>query len=296
MVLSDRHFPVLVTGAGGLLGRALGGRLARMARSPADLRLTDVADLDVTDGPAVAEAVAALRPRTIFHLAAWTNVDGAESSAETCWRINVEGTENVARAAASAGALMVHISTDFVFGGSRPGECSEDDPISPQGVYARSKAESESRVRAVVPHEHLVVRTAWLYGAGGRNFVDAILSAARQGRPLKVVADQVGCPTWSEDLASALLALVEVGARGTFHACGSGEASRFDLAVEAVRAAGFDVPVEPVTTLQMPRPAPRPARAVLATGKLLRATGFRFPPWQQSVRAYVASQKTREMK
>jgi dTDP-4-dehydrorhamnose reductase len=289
MILSARHFPILVTGSGGLLGRALGRRLRAMTPSPAALRLTDLPEIDVTEERAVAAAVRGLAPRTIFHLAAWTDVDGAEGQPGACRRVNVSGTENVARAAAGAGALIVYISTDFVFDGTKRGAYVEDDPPRPLSVYGRTKWEGEERVRGAAPDNHLVVRTAWLYGAGRtRNFIDVILAAAHQGRPLRVVADQVGCPTWAEDLADALAALVEAGRRGTFHACGAGEASRWDLAVEALRAAGIDTPVERITTAQMPRPAPRPARAVLSTEKLARDAGFRFPPWQESVRKYVA--------
>jgi len=288
MPLSERHYPVLVTGATGLLGHALGPRLAHSAPGPDTLHLTDVAELDVTDPGAVADAVRALRPRTVFHLAAWTDVDGAEAHPHEARRLNVEGAETVARAAADAGALVVHISTDFVFDGTKPGPYVEDDPPSPRSVYGRTKAEGETRVRAAAPGRHLIVRTAWLYGAGGRDFIDAVLDRARAGRPLRVVTDQVGCPTWNEDLAEALVAMVGAGARGTLHACGAGEASRWDLAVEALRAAGLHVTPERVTTAAMPRPAPRPIRAVLSTARLA-ATGFRFPPWQESVRKYVAS-------
>jgi len=289
MTQMDRHFPILVTGARGLLGRALGAHLGRLAPRPEALRLTDIEDLDVTDRRAVASAVQALRPRTVFHLAAWTDVDGAEREPAKARRLNVEAAEHVARAAADVGALVVHMSTDFVFDGTKTGPYEEDDPPRPQSIYARTKAESEICVRQAAPDGHLVVRTAWLYGAGGRNFVSAILATAEQGRPLRVVTDQVGCPTWNEDLVRAILALLETEARGTFHACGAGEASRHNLAVETVRAAGLDVPVEPVTTADMPRLAVRPARAVLSTEKLARTTGFRFPPWRESVRAYVAS-------
>jgi len=289
-VLSARHFPVLVTGAAGLLGRALARRLLAAAPRTDVLRLTDLPELDVTNGRAVAEAVRALAPRTVLHLAAWTDVDGAEARPEAARRVNVEATEHVARAAAEVGALLVYIGTDFVFDGTKPGPYVEEDAANPQSVYGRTKHEGEVRVRAVAPESHLVVRTAWLYGAGrARNFIDVILAAARQGRPLRVVTDQVGCPTWSEDLAQAIVALLEADARATFHACGAGEASRWDMAVEALRAAGLDVPVARITAAQMPRPAPRPARAVLSTEKLARVTGFRFPPWQESVRAYVRS-------
>jgi len=304
MDLSAEHYPILVTGARGLLGRALGPRLARSAPRPEAVRLTDLAEpaclagrLDVTDARAVAAAVRDLRPRTVFHLAAWTDVDGAESHPAEAERANVAGSENVARAAADSGALVVHISTDFVFDGTKPGVYLEDDAPSPQSVYGRTKAESEARVRAAAPAHHLVVRTAWLYGAGGRNlpgrpagFVQAILAAAREGRPLRVVTDQVGCPTWSEDLAVALLALVAADARGTFHACGRGESSRLEMAQAILDAAGLAAPIAPALTADLPpRPARRPARAVLATEKLERTTGFRFPPWRESLRALVRS-------
>jgi dTDP-4-dehydrorhamnose reductase len=286
MTLAARHFPVLVTGAGGLLGSALAPLLARSAPAREALRLTDLADLDATDPAAVARAVRSLRPRTIFHLAAWTDVDGAEAHPAEVRRLNVEAAETVARAAAEAGALVVHMSTDFIFDGSKSGAYVEDDPPAPQSVYARSKAESETRVRLAAPRSHLVVRTAWMYG-GNRDFIVRILEAARAGRPLRVVTDQVGCPTWSEDLARALVALVAADARGTFHACGRGEASRFEEAAEALAAAGIRASVEGMTTADMPRPARRPARAVLSTEKLARTTGFAFPPWQESLRAYV---------
>ncbi len=242
----------------------------------------------MTDARAVEAMFARVRPRTIFHLAAWTDVDGAEAHPAEALRLNAGAAENVARVAAAAGALVVHVSTDFIFDGTRPGEYAEDDPPSPQSVYGRTKAEGEARVRAAAPASHIIARTAWLYGAGARNFIHAILAAARKGGPLRVVTDQIGCPTWNEDLADALIALVAAEVRGTFHAAGAGEASRLSMAREILAAAGLDVPVEGCLTTDLPpRPAKRPARTVLSTEKLLRATGFRFPPWEESLRACV---------
>jgi dTDP-4-dehydrorhamnose reductase len=289
MPLSERHYPILVTGAAGLLGHALGARLAASAPAAGALHLTDLAELDVTDSGAVAGAVRTLRPQTVFHLAAWTDVDGAEDRPEDARRLNVEAAETVARAATGAGARIVHMSTDFIFDGTKPGLYVEDDPPSPVSVYAQTKAEAEARVRAAAPDAHLIVRTAWLYGAGGRDFLDVILQRARAGDPLRVVTDQTGCPTWNEDLADALVAMVESDARGNLHACGAGEASRWDLAVEALRAAGLDTVPERITTSAMPRPARRPPRAVLSTARLAETVGFQFPPWQESVRRYVES-------
>ena len=304
--LPKRCWPVLVTGAGGLLGRALAPALAPLAPEAAALVLTDLRAgpgpgpngagapglalraLDVTDAGAVEAAVRDLAPRTVFHLAAWTDVDAAERRPDEVMRLNVEAAEGVARAAADCGALVVHMSTDFIFDGTKTEPYVEEDPPSPLGVYACSKAESETRVRAAAPGSHLIVRTAWLYGDGGPNFVETILAAARAGGPLRVVRDQVGCPTWSEDLAGALVAMVGSGLRGTYHACGRGAASRWELAREIVRAAGLDLAVEPITSLERPGEARRPARAVLSTEKLRCAIGLEFPDWRESVRAYVA--------
>jgi dTDP-4-dehydrorhamnose reductase len=308
MPLSEPHYPILVTGARGLVGVALaphlvtadGGRHSAPGGIPnaSALRLTDLEELDVTDEEAVRSLVRDFRPRTVFHLAAWTQVDRAESHAAEVRRLNVEAVGHVARAAAEVGALLVHMSTDFIFDGTKSRPYVEEDPPRPQGVYADSKARSEQVVREVAPEGHLIVRTAWLYGEGRHNFVDTILAAARKaasGRtepgPLWVVTDQVGNPTWSRDLARAVVALVEAGARGTFHACGSGAASRFELAREVVRAAGLNVPVEPITSDQLRGKAPRPHRAVLSTEKLERTISFRFPDWKESVWTYVRTQR-----
>ncbi len=323
MALSDGHWPVLVTGAGGLLGAALGPRLAALAPSPGALHLTDLhegvvssggrarppkpagapcrapalAPLDVTDASAVRRALAETGARTVFHLAAWTDVDGAERGPEAARRVNALGAEHVARAAAAAasGAVLVAVGTDFVFAGTKAGAYVEDDPVAPLSVYGRTKAEGEARIRSALPERHLIVRSAWLYGAGGANFVDAVLRRAREGRPVRVVTDQVGCPTWTQDLAAALLDLVEAGARGTVHACGEGEASRWDLARAALEAAGLDVRPARIASSDLPPRedgsprAPRPARAVLSTARLRRVLGRTLPPWRDSVRAYVGS-------
>ncbi len=281
-------WPILVTGAAGLLGRALGPALARRAPRPEALALTDVDTLDVTDPATVREALAGTGARTLVNLAAWTDVDGAEANEADAMRLNAEAPGDLAAACAAAGTRIIYLSTDFVFDGTKPGLYTEADPPTPLGAYGRSKAEGEARVRGAAPEDHLIVRAAWLYGVGGPNFVDAVLARARAGEPLRVVTDQVGCPTWSRDLARALVALIECGATGIVHACGRGEASRWDEAVAALRAAGIDRPVERVTTADLPRGgAPRPRRAVLATDRLAELVGQPLPPWDESLRAYV---------
>jgi dTDP-4-dehydrorhamnose reductase len=327
MALSRAHWPILVTGAGGLLGTALSRRLADLAPSPDALWLTDLRPrgapsgppirtspaasaaasrttllgLDVTDAEAVARTVAETRPRTVFHLAAWTDVDGAEREPDAARRTNVLGSEHVARAAADAGARLVALGTDFVFDGAKRGAYTEADPPAPLSVYGRTKAEAEDRVRDACPEGHLIARAAWLYGGGGANFVDAVLDRARAGETLRVVTDQAGCPTWTEDLAAALVDLVEAEARGTYHVCGEGEASRWDLAAAALEAAGLDARPEAIVTSDLPSRvggsprAPRPARAVLSTEKLAATLGRRLPPWRDSVRTYVAENNGRSL-
>jgi dTDP-4-dehydrorhamnose reductase len=288
MDLAAKCFPVLVTGARGLLGSALAPRLVRSAPDPSALCLTDVQELDVTDPAAVTAMIDRVRPRTVFHLAAWTDVDGAETHALEAMRLNAEAAEIVARASAAAGAVLVHVSTDFIFDGTKSGLYLEDDPPTPVSVYGRTKLDGEVRVRTAAPESHVIARTAWLYGAGARNFIQAILNAAKRGGPLKVVTDQIGCPTWNEDLADALIALASAGARGTFHAAGTGEATRLEMAREILSAAGLEVPIEGCLTIDLPpRPARRPVRTVLSTEKLARAAGFRFPPWRDSLRTCV---------
>jgi len=294
MPLTEEHCPILVTGAAGLLGHDLGPLLAAEAPGPSAIHLTDVDELDVTDSEAVASALSRLRPRTLINLAAWTDVDGAEDHAGEARRLNVEAPGLLARAAAGAGAILVHVSTDFIFDGAKAGPYLEDDPPAPQGVYARTKADGEAAVRDAAPDRHLIARTAWMYGAGGRNFVDAVVARGREGKPLRVVTDQVGCPTWSADLARALVAMVAAGLRGTVHACGAGEASRWDLAAEALRAAGLETVPERITTADLPAGAPRPARVVLSCERLARKAGFRFPSWQESVRRYVQGEPPAE--
>ena len=178
------------------------------------------------------------------------------------------------------------MSTDYVFGGKKRSPYMENDPASPECVYARTKLEGEEAVRGSGAR-HLIVRSAWLHAPWGRNFVLTILAKAREGAALRVVDDQRGSPTYAPDLAGALLDLVRAGAEGTFHAVNSGEATWFDLASEAVKLAGLDVPMTRVTTEEFPRPAPRPAYSVLSAVKLERALGRPLRPWREALAACV---------
>ncbi len=275
--------PLLVTGSRGQLGRAL---LAVAGRRGIPTVGHDVDTLDITDRSAVGALVASVKPGVIVNCAAFTAVDACEEREAEALRINGEAVGHLADAAGTTGALLVQVSTDYVFSGEGSRPWREDDPPAPLGAYGRTKLEGE-RQAARAP-EHLVVRTAWLFGQGGSNFVEAILRQVEAGRPrLEVVADQTGCPTLADDLAEAILDLVERGARGIVHAVNAGHTTWHGLASEIVRLAGTPVEVVPITTAEAGRPAPRPAWAVLDTTRLGKLLGRRLPPWTDALARYM---------
>lgn len=267
----------LVTGAAGQVGQALlrsaPGTVAGMARS----------DLDVSDPQAVAGRMADIRPRVVLHAGAWTDVDGCETDPARAWLVNAEGTANLARACAVAGARMVYISTDYVFPGDGTKPYQPDDPVGPASAYGRSKLGGELATRLLLPKAHAIVRTSWVFAAEGRNFVNTILRLARTQPELRVVNDQRGCPTFAGDLAEWLWALVEHGASGTFHACNAGECTWYEFACEIVRQAGLSTVVRPVTTEEFPRPAPRPRYSVLSAQPPSVTWGLPPRSWQKGL-------------
>ncbi|HSR42960.1 MAG TPA: dTDP-4-dehydrorhamnose reductase [Longimicrobiales bacterium] len=270
---------LFLTGAGGLLGRAVADVAAHRGH---DVTAADRAALDVTDPEAVRREIAAAAPEVVVHCAAFTDVDGAEAEPERALRVNGEGTGNVAAACRTVGSLLVYPSTDYVFAGNAERPWRTDDPAAPLGAYGRSKLAGEVAARARAP-EHLVVRTSWLYGPGGRNFVDAVLARASRGEPLRVVADQTGRPTWTPSLARTLLELVEAGARGTVHATDGGSATWLELAKAALGGAGLEVPVVAVTSAEWGAAAPRPAYSVLDVGDTEALIGHPLPHWRSSL-------------
>lgn len=275
----------LVTGAGGILGTEL--RHLAAVRG-LDLIGLDRSDLDVTDADAVVDAVEGARPDVVIHAAAYTAVDRAESEPERARRVNVDGSAHVAAAAARAGATVVYVSTDFVFDGRAERPYRPDDPTGPAGVYGRTKLAGEDAVRGAAA-EHLVVRTSWVYGRGGRNFVDAILERARTGQALRVVQDQRGRPTWAANLARGLVDLAVSGARGTWHLTDGGPVTTwYGLAAEALRLAGLEVPLAGVSTEEWGAPAPRPAYSALDVRATEERLGRAMPPWPEALAAYLA--------
>jgi dTDP-4-dehydrorhamnose reductase len=273
---------LLVTGAGGMLGVAVVDAAGAAGWS---VRGLDRAALDIADDAAARAAVESARPDVVVNCAAWTDVDGAESDRDGAFAVNATGAGVLARAAADAGARLVHVSTDYVFDGRGTRPYVESDPTDPQGVYGASKLAGEHEVTAASPH-HAVVRTAWLFGAGGRNFVDTMLRIAEGGATeVNVVTDQRGCPTWVGHLALALLGVADTGAAGILHGAASGQCTWNDLAVEVFALAGRDVTVLPSTSAEQQRPAPRPPYSVLGSE---RPESPVLPDWREGVRAYLA--------
>ena len=264
----------LVTGAAGMLGRDLTALLGKRGE---EYHALVRADLDITDAAATAAAVAEAKPDVVVNCAAWTAVDAAEDHEAQALAINGQGAANLAAACAASGALLVHPSTDYVFDGRASRPYAEDAPTAPAGAYGRTKLAGEQAVRAALPDASYVVRTAWLYGAHGKNFVKTMLRLAASGTAPRVVADQHGQPTWTADVAAQIHALVTASApAGIYHATSSGETTWFGFAeqVFARYAASRDqgqhrdsereqLTPSPITTAQYPTPAQRPAYSVL---------------------------------
>ena len=252
----------LVTGAGGMLGSDLAGALERAGESVSGLSR---ADLDITDEAAVLAAVRGCAPDVVVNCAAWTAVDEAESREDEALAVNGRGAGHVAAACAASGARLVHLSTDYVFGGDATRPYAERDSPGPRTAYGRTKLAGEKAVLGALPGTGYVVRTAWLYGAHGRNFARAMIRLEREQATVTVVDDQRGQPTWTADVARRIIALARSGAAGgIYHVASSGEATWFEFAREIFRLLGADpARVRPVRSSEYPRPAPRPSYSVL---------------------------------
>lgn len=276
---------VLVTGADGMLGFAL--RESRPAE--VELLATDLATLDVTDAGAVERQVQALAPDAVLNAAAFTDVDGCETREELALSVNGAGAGHLAAACERAAIPLLHVSTDYVFDGRlpAPGQYAEHDATNPLSAYGRTKLAGERAVAAATPR-HWIVRTQWLYGAGGRNFVETMLRLGAERPRLTVVDDQVGCPTSTHDLAPLLWeVLLRRPAFGIYHAANAGQCSWYGFARAIFERAGLGVEVAPIDTATLGRPAPRPARSVLNTSKLRAALGVQIAPWEDALQRYL---------
>ena len=271
---------VLVTGAGGQVGSDLvtaltGHEVIACAR----------ADLDVGDDDACRRTILAARPEVVIHAAAYTDVDGCELHPERAWRDNVLGSRNVARAAHEAGAFLIAISSDYVFDGGASEPYDEDAPVAPLGAYGRSKAAGEGEALAANPDATAIVRSSWIYGRVGKNFVKTMLGLAAEREVVEVVDDQTGSPTWSADLARALVRLASARRAGTYHVTNAGSTTWFGFAREIFAAVGYDPErVRPTTTAALGRPAPRPAYSVLGDRRWRLAGLLPLPHWRDALR------------
>lgn len=278
----------LITGAGGMLGQDVLARLRRdgeRAVGPAR------GELDIADADAVREAMAAHRPGIVVNCAAWTAVDDAEAHESEALRVNGDGPGRLAEACAASGARLVHVSTDYVFAGDGTAPYGEDAPTAPRGAYGRTKLAGERAVLAALPEAGYVVRTAWLYGAGGGNFVDTMIRLESSKDTVDVVDDQRGQPTWTVDLADRLVRLGQAALAGgapggIYHGTSGGETTWFGLAREVFRLLGADPGrVRPTTSDAFVRPAPRPAYSVLGHEGWRRAGIEPIRPWREALEA-----------
>jgi dTDP-4-dehydrorhamnose reductase len=277
---------ILITGAQGQLGHAL-----QQALSGEDLILKDLPEFDLTRPDSEAQIVAA-RPSVILHVGAYTNVDGAEREPDRAMLVNAQGTTMVARAAAILNARLIYLSTDYVFDGTKSTPYREEDMPHPVNVYGQSKREGEIAASAGCPNT-LVVRTAWLYGHAGNNFVKTIMRLAAEKPFLDVVGDQRGCPTNADDLALALKDLLKSDLRGICHVTNTGNCTWHEFAEAIVNRMDLSIPIRPITTAQAGRLARRPAYSVLAPGRLATVRAL-LPHWQDALARFMKEALTRE--
>jgi dTDP-4-dehydrorhamnose reductase len=275
---------ILVVGARGMLGTDF----VRAANHwNHDVVGLDLPELDITDAKAVWRACVEHKPEVVVNCAAYTDVDGAEADVQTATRINVDGARFVSLGAAEVGASIVYPSTDYVFDGQKGAPYVESDPPHALSAYGQTKAAGEAET-AAANQRYFIVRTSWLFGTAGRNFVETMLTLGRDQGDVVVVRDQVGCPTYTAHLADALVRLVGTTAFGIHHIAGGGECSWYEFAQEIFRQSALDVRMMSMTTAELSRPAPRPAYSVLSTE---RSEAIYLPDWQEGLAAYLAERQ-----
>lgn len=275
---------VLILGASGLLGKALIGQWTEDEVVGLGSR-----DVDIRDVDKVRAVVEKARPDWIVLTAAYTNVDDCESHPDLAFPVNRDGALNVAKAAKQVDAKLLFLSSDYVFDGRKTSPYETNDARNPQSVYGRSKAEAEVGLLELLP-DCCIARTSWLFGTGGKCFPDTILKLAASRPALDVVNDQRGCPTYSVDLARAIIKLCRTGACGIVHTTNTGDCSWFEFAREIIRGSGLSTEVRPVSSQQMARPALRPAYSVLSA-KSLQQYGIVMPTWPDALNRYLQERK-----
>jgi len=275
---------VLITGAKGQLGYDMEKRLALLGM---DHKGIDIDDCDLTDEKQTLDTILTYRPGCIVHCAAYTAVDKAEKVPEQCYRVNVEATRNVALACLRLSAKMIYISTDYVFSGDGEEPIEVNAPKEPLGVYGKTKLQGELAVQELV-RDFFIVRTSWVFGVNGHNFVTTMLRLGKEKERITVVNDQIGSPTYAEDLAALLCELLRTEKYGVYHATNEGFCSWFDFAQSCMRLAGLQCEVFPVTTKAYGAKAKRPLNSRLSKRSLLEAGFSLLPAWQDALERYMA--------
>ena len=274
---------VLVLGAQGMLGKDLVPILSLKNQ----VLGRDIDDFDITDGQRVEEEIKAVRPRIVVNAAAYTDVDGCEAKKDLAFSVNADAVRNIALGCKAIGARMIHLSTDYVFDGSATIPYREEDPPAPLNVYGASKLQGERNIRTILEN-HLIIRTEWLYGRQGKNFVDTILKLAAQQEELRVVNDQRGAPTFTKDLSRAIDRLIPEKTAGTIHVTNAGACTWFEFARKILQEKQKNtVRIIPITSEELARPAKRPANSVLDCSRFQQITGQKMRPWEEALKEYL---------
>lgn len=275
---------VLITGANGQLGYDVDIRLRNVG---IETILTDVEDMDITDYEQVKAVLENNKPDCIVHCAAYTNVDGAEDNVELCRKINVDGTENIAKVAKEIGAKLMYISTDYVFDGSGDIAREINEKASPCSVYGQTKYDGELAIKKHL-EKYFIVRISWVFGINGKNFVKTMINLAKAGKNPSVVNDQIGSPTYTYDLAGLISDMVQTDKYGTYHATNEGFCSWYEFACEIFKKAGFDnITVTPVPSSEYPTKAVRPFNSRLSKVSLDENGFDRLPHWEDALNRYM---------
>jgi dTDP-4-dehydrorhamnose reductase len=274
---------ILIVGCHGMLGSEL-----MTASAPVhDIIGVSHADMDITQLESCLTRIGDFRPDAVINAAAFTRVDYCETHEEETFLVNTYGVGNLARAAAAVGSLLVHYSTDYIFDGLKPEAYVEQDTPNPKSVYGKSKLLGETLIHRYCP-DHMILRTSWLFGPNGANFIRTAVDAARKGASLRVVSDQKGSPTYAKDVAAQTLKMIAAGCRSTYHVTNSGSCSWYELASKAVEWAGIKgASIAPIRSSEYSRPAPRPANSLLSNARMEQEGLPRMRPWQEAARAYV---------
>ena len=293
---------ILITGSSGMLGIDLCEELRKcynvagvdLVRSPQSA-VRSFRKGDITDRRGIERIISEIKPDVVIHTAAMTDVDGCELDKAKAYKINADGTENVALACKKIDAILIYISTDFVFDGKKKGPYKEGDKTNPISVYGDSKLKGEEAIKKVLK-KYFILRTGWLYGRHGRNFVENILEKAKREKVLRIVNDQVGSPTYTKDLAKALGVLVDkilttynlqLTTYGIYHVSNSGSVSWYRYAKEILRLVKSKTPVTPISSEELARPALRPAMSVLDNSKFGRFAEFKMRHWKDALKEYL---------